>query len=311
MRFHRSCGLLLLALSSCGRSGSSVGSRSNAELDPDTAASVGGERVATKTVARIAVAQNTTPAQALQSAIEDALLAEHARKSLPPDMPVVHLERLAASRVLLEQIDHQSREQGPPTDEEVDFATQRRWWELDRPELFRTTHAVVIVNGGKPDSAAEALAGQLREAVSGVTTDKEFQEKARAVAGGKYKIQVEALPPVAADGRAVDPAQPPRPGSRTETFDPAFAQAAVQLSHVGEISPVVHSAFGYHVILLTGRIEAKQLSFEERRRVLAEEIYQRRAQEELHKLLEGLRAATPVVINDSASALTALVRVEQ
>lgn len=311
MRLHCGRCLVLLALSGCGSSGSAPGNQANAELGPDTAASVDGERIATRTVARIVAAQGTTADQALQSAIEDALLAVHARQTLPPDMPVAHLERLARSRMLLEQIDHQSHEQGPPTDEEVGFATQRRWWELDRPELFRTSHAVVLVDGGRPDPAAEALAVELREAVTGASTDKQFQEKARSVAGGKYKIQVEALPPVAVDGRAVDPAQPPAPGSRTQQFDSAFAQAAAQITHVGEISPVVHSGFGYHVILLTERIEPKQVPLEERRRMLTEEIYRRRSRETLHKLLEGLRAATPAVIDDSASALTALVRVEQ
>jgi len=46
-------------------------------------------------------------------------------------------------------------------------------------------------------------------------------------------------------------------------YDPAFAKAAGELKTVGEISPVVKSSFGYHVLKLVKRTESKQLSYDE------------------------------------------------
>jgi peptidyl-prolyl cis-trans isomerase C len=46
-------------------------------------------------------------------------------------------------------------------------------------------------------------------------------------------------------------------------MDPAFATAAFALKSVGDVSPLVLSRFGYHLIRLDGRRPQRQKSFDE------------------------------------------------
>jgi hypothetical protein len=146
--------------------------------------------------------------------------------------------------------------------------------------------------------------------VRGSSNPQEFKDKAKAVDAAGLTVTIQDVPPVAADGRAVDPARP-RPAESATQLYPAFAQAAAALSTPGTLSPVVKSEAGYHVILLVERLPAKQIPFDQRRQLLTEEIHARRAQAALTALLDPLRASTPVVIAESAVALTGLIRIAQ
>lgn len=53
------------------------------------------------------------------------------------------------------------------------------------------------------------------------------------------------------------------PGADSDSMDPAFAEAVKQLKNSGDISPVVKSRFGYHIIKLEERIPPKPRSFEQ------------------------------------------------
>lgn len=55
-------------------------------------------------------------------------------------------------------------------------------------------------------------------------------------------------------------------------YDPAFAGAASELKTVGEISPVVKSSFGYHVLKLVKRTEGKQLAYDEVRQQILDKL---------------------------------------
>lgn len=53
------------------------------------------------------------------------------------------------------------------------------------------------------------------------------------------------------------------PNAESEGLDPAFAAAVKRLERPGEISPVVKTQFGYHVILFVQRTPSKPRSFDE------------------------------------------------
>jgi len=279
-------------------------------LDPQTVAQVGSERISVQTVTSIASAQGISPRAALDHAAEDALLAIRAHSQLSPDVSLAQLERIALTQPLLKQLNDAAREKSV-TDDEVKAAIERRWWDLDRPEMFRTTHAVVQVLKPEQEANAKEVAEAIEQAVVGVTKADEFRKLAKAVDKRGLTVTVEDLTPVAADGRTVDPLRPPAPGSVTVPFDLAFAAAASRLTQVGQISPVVRSKFGYHVILLTQRIAAQHRTFAQLRQQLSEEIYQNRARTALNALLTPLRAAATVTISEQAAPLTGLIRVEQ
>jgi hypothetical protein len=213
-------------------------------------------------------------------------------------------ERAALARVLLEDLEDQARRMGPPTPAEVSAITRAQWWDLDRPELRRSVHAVVRVREPKEQRQAEALAEKIRTAVLDTTDPDEFADRARAVDPAGLEVVVERLDPVAPDGRTVDPEQPPPPGTEPGQFDPTFADAVHAIADVGMQSPVVKTKFGYHVILLVARYPERRLSFDEGRHLLEDQIMSERAGRLKKELVRELRAASHPSIERSALELT-------
>jgi parvulin-like peptidyl-prolyl isomerase len=62
------------------------------------------------------------------------------------------------------------------------------------------------------------------------------------------------------------------PGADTDAMDPAFAEAVKKLVKPGEISPVVKSQFGYHIIQLAQRTESQARSFAQVKDKIVKEI---------------------------------------
>jgi hypothetical protein len=223
--------------------------------------------------------------QSLELAVEDALLARELTATEPA---LAHwVERVVLARQLLGALLEEAKASGPVTEAEVREISEARFWELDRPRLVRVVHAVVL--SPKEDAEARALADRIEQATRGVTTAEDFKARARAVPAGKFTVKVEVLPPVAEDGRAVDPERPPPLGPAVQHFDQSFAVAAHRLSRPGELSPVVYTPFGYHVMYLTEVIEPHQPTLDERRALLHDEIMKARAKALSTALLDRLR----------------------
>jgi hypothetical protein len=202
----------LLLIGGCGKR--TAAPTVTAPLDDAIAARVGGQAIDIQTVERIAAAQHLSLRKALDLAVEDALLAEHAKGAAPPYAPTTHLERLALARSVMEQIETEARSKGEPTEEELKQLIDGWWWELDRPELFRVTHAVVLPGKEatpQTQERARALAEKIHAAVLGAKPN-EFSKRVDAVDAGDLKVKVESLSPVASDGRAVDLKHPPKRG---------------------------------------------------------------------------------------------------
>lgn len=78
---------------------------------------------------------------------------------------------------------------------------------------------------------------------------------------------------------------------------PEFEEAAFSLN-VGEISEPVRSAFGYHIITVTERIDAEGEEFEEMKPLLEDEIRRQKGQADLQAWLEEARSQAEVVVID-------------
>jgi len=278
-------------------------------LPAGLAARAGDQEIRLSSVARIARAQGVAPKAARERAISDALLAAAVRTSPNEAHRVVAAERSVLARAVVERARDDAWALGPPTDQEVQELTEQRWPELDRPPSVRTTHAVVLVKQPADDGPARDLAAMLARAVTGAKDSDDFIARARAVPKQGLELTAEQLPAVTPDGRMWGAAERgPRPLQGSLDLD--FTRGASALREPGEQSPVVKSAFGYHVIRLEERYPEHRLSLEERRTALTPDILSRRGKRELDALIGRLRAQTPVVTERAAEALTGLVAVE-
>jgi hypothetical protein len=276
--------------------------------EKDTAAGLGSPeiRLDRRVLTQLEQSLRVSPERARELATQDALLAAELRRRDPG--LAASLERVVLARALSRSLLEEAGRSGPPTDSEVDQLTRERWWELDRPRMVEVVHAVVIAES--ENLAAEALAGRIAQAVAEAKDGVEFERAAKAVPAQDYTVKVETLPPVARDGRAIDPTKPPPVGPGEQHFALEFAEAAQALDHVGQLSPVVRSPFGYHVLHCLRIIEPQQPTLSERRKRLEPEVLQRRALAAQAQLLQRQRLESTPEPARSALRAIALVPVQ-
>ncbi len=299
---------VLLFLLSCGGRESAPRVKTSS-LPEGLIARVGSEPVTAITVARIAERQGVTSQAAVSLAVSDALRAQGARAALARGA-TRSIERAAAARALLEQLSRDAARGGPPSDAELDQIARERWVDLARPDAVRTTHAVVLNDKPERDAAARALAEKLAAALHDVTTAEELIRRAQALPKEELEVRAESLPFVTADGRAFqrrDAGFVAQPG----TFDADFARAANALEHAGQLSSVVKSAFGYHIIRLDERLPGVVVTKAELPSMLGADVLARRAGRTRRELLDQLHQASPVQLERAVDDLTAQVKVAQ
>ncbi len=272
-------------------------------------------------MALIAAAQRVPIAEARDLAVRDALFSIEARsRGIDADRDIDLRRTALLARALVEDINAAAEAQGPVTDAELDEVTARHWTELDRPEAARTAHAVVLLKkNASPAERAKALsvAEAIRKAVAPVAEsarasappgdsradDPAFpplRQAVNTVPKDDFEVRVEALPPVVADGRSI---------TGQGALEEAYAKAAVALERRGDVSPVVETSYGFHVLILLERIPAQIVPREERRRVVREEVVTDRARRARDEVLTDQRAS--VKIDRSLDALLAAVPVDQ
>lgn len=272
-------------------------------------------------VARIAAAQNISTTEARELAVRDALFAAEAHaRGVDADREIDLAANGILARALVHDIAATAEAQGPVTDAELDDVTARHWLDLDRPDAARVVHALVSPKKSAPESArakAPSVAAEIRKAIAPAVDAAQhteppkdaraedpvtevFRKLAMSVAASDLDVRVEPLPPVVADGRTFVPGQ---------TFDPAFAKAAIALTKRGDVSPVIETSFGFHVLLLLERIPGETVPREERRAKVREEVMSLRARAAKDQLILGLRRGAAIERN--ADATLALVPVDR
>jgi hypothetical protein len=312
--------LLFASAASCARE------RKNEALPPppDLAAkgrvigTVGGTPILAETVVGIARARHVSIAEARDLAVRDALFANEAiARRL--DVGAQRDLDAALARALAAGFADEARAKGPITAEEVDKETVNHFYDVARPESWLTIHAVVLLGKDASDDdvkRAKKVADAIHAAVAGIaagghgthappTSDAlagDFANAAAAVDKDGFDVHIEPLPPIAADGGSVEPTQ-------RQPFDKDFVKVATALGERGDLSDVVRTQFGWHVILLLDRIPARELSFDERKALFDEYIIDARARTASNALLERLRAGNAPDLARNLDAVLATVHI--
>jgi len=300
-------GLALALITGCGKKADDpvVAPVVTNNLESGVVARVGDEAIVGPEVARIAAAQGVSVAAARELAIRDALFAAQAKaEGVDAERDTQLMINAALARRMLRKMLDDADRAGPVTDEELARVMERRWLELDRPEGFRVVHAVVRTDEGIDEAKrnrAKVVADAIREAVKVVaekakTTPQSreqtdpvvdaFKTAAEAVERDGFTIKVEALEPVAADGRVLS--------LGGGGYEKEFAEGAAKLAARGDLSDIVTTRYGLHVMLLLEKVPEARTPLDERRRLVREEVLWMRSSAARQKLLDRLRPSAGV-----------------
>jgi hypothetical protein len=133
-----------------------------------------------------------------------------------------------------------------------------------------------------------------------------FQTAMKAVDASGARLKIQSLHPIAADGRVIE-----HGGSQDSRYDEQFAAAAAKLAERGDVSDVVETGFGLHVIVLLERTPEKHTSVAERRVALRDDILNARARRARREIVTRLGGELGTEIPSNADALLERVRIRE
>jgi hypothetical protein len=261
-------------------------------LGGGVAARVGDVALPSSLVGEVAAAQHTDARSACDRLVDDALAAQGEKAALGSNEDSAPSVTWAITSILgrtvAERVRADALAAGAPTDAEIAELSRVHQADVDAPEEVLVAH--VVVRRPAKDSqttAARALAAQIAAATSGATTEAEFEARAGAVPRGPLEVVIQRVPAFPAD---------------TLALDPAFVRGAFALKKPGDLSGIVESSAGWHVIRLVERIPPKFVPVVERRSLFADEAVRNRAQRALDQMLQARRASRSVSILPDAEA---------
>ncbi len=306
------------------------------QLPPGVVARVGKTNVTSGTVVRIAQAQKVDLLQARDRAVFDTLLAVGARdRGLANQPDVSGAVNRALARAMVRQL-WAVAQRKPINGEELATVTARHWLELDRPVGYRTVHVLVWAKDETdPEKLAQAreLADRLHAAVQKAVkvareepapnykddstrfairykqpdpASRAFIRATWKVKPGKLTKKVEQLPVISASGRFMEFGAGPEHKVVKE-----YADATALLEKRGDLSPVIKTRFGFHVIMLLEKIPGQRRSEQYRRKALTEEIFGDRAKRSYEAMLEKLRLEAKPQMAANVDSLFGLVKFDE
>jgi hypothetical protein len=249
-------------------------------------ARVGDLAIPAAMVASVAAARAVGTREALGALIEDALLANAARARGDAEQATRWAQTAALSRRMLEEIWREAREKGPPSDDELATLT--------------VIHLLVVRSTILSDEEARGTAGAIRDAVLGARGAADFERRASSVAHPHARVVVERLSPFTADGAMASGG----------SLDTTFVAAAFALRLANDISPVVETPFGWHVIMLLDRQVPDGETLTRRRAGLSAAVTALRARMAQREIFDSWRGHERVEVTASSAALMATVQTE-
>lgn len=160
------------------------------------------------------------------------------------------------------------------TDQQAKTFYDQNQARMKQPEKVRLRHILIRVD----ESAPEADKAKAREKADSLLA---------RVKGGEDFAKL-------AQENSDDPGSKARGGElppmgRGETVPP-FEQAAFALQKPNDLSPVVQSQFGYHIIQLLERLPESQVPFEQAKGQIVQMLRQQQAQKQLEAQVQALKA---------------------
>ena len=274
-------GLALVVVASCGQKAPPA--ETSASLQ-GAVARAGSVALPASLVAEVARAKGSPPRVAVEELVRDALAAQGSlARGLDRDPSVSWESTAALARRVPEALFDRAVAQGPPTDDEL--------------ATVSVVHAVVMRSSSLREEDAIALAGAIRQAVAGARSADEFEARAATVAHPHAQVIVQPVGPFGADGLDASGGE----------LDAGFVAAAFALRAPTDMSPIVASPFGWHVIQLVER-KAPEGSPVDRAPEASEQgsaVVRMRARMHLDELLRARAPLAKIEVSGAADSLLA------
>jgi peptidyl-prolyl cis-trans isomerase C len=278
--------LWVLALLGCGNAAPETGGRftvpltATAPAEDAVVATVDGRPIRASAVADQARAAGTGVKEALSALVDAEVLAgEAARRGLDRDRDAEWAAEAQAVRRLLS-----TRFESEVTPAQVPANWLRKVYEKNRPKLDHEVeldvwHILVSTGGleGERKEAARAAAEELAKKARAVHDLDAFKALADTVPGSKYEHVVTER-----DGWTVP-----------EFSHPAFEQ----LHKPGDVSSVVETKFGYHVMYLVQIIPARHTSLEEADAELRQGVFPEFQKQEFIRFCERAAGSHEIIMH--------------
>jgi len=198
-----------------------------------------------------------------------------AGQGMDPQAFRAELRVLHTIQALLAQVAEQAHAQA--TDQEAMAFYQSHPAAFDTGEKVRASHILVRVPEGTPGPRKEELRKKAEALLARVRAREDFAALAKE--------------------SSEDPGSAAKGGDLGQfgrgQMVPAFEQAAFVLKP-GEVSGVVESPFGFHIIKVSEKVPARKLGFAEAKERLKQEMVQQKRQQAQQSFVNSLRAKAKI-----------------
>jgi peptidyl-prolyl cis-trans isomerase C len=145
---------------------------------------------------------------------------------------------------------------------------------MKQPERLRLRHILVRVDENAPEADKQKAREKAEALLARIQAGEDFAKLAQENSEDPgSKARGGELPPMA----------------RGETV-PSFEAAAFALQKPNDLSPVVQSQYGYHIIQLIERVPESQVPFEEAKGRIVQMLRQQQAEKQLQAQVQALKA---------------------
>ena len=239
-------------------------------------ASVNGHPITASQVASQAAAAGVSLRMALDQLVDAELLVSEAERrglAMRPEVREVVATELVR-RWLATSFERDLTAASVP-DEDLRRAYARNAGELDRPEMRLVAHVLVPFGASEPDPARKQVLRRRADEVA---------RRARAVHSAEAMV---ALGPALSDADIALKAEELGTGAVGFTVQP-FADAVFALQREGDVSSVVETRFGFHVIFLKQILPARKVPFEQVAAELRAGVWPEFRRREFARFVDGL-----------------------
>lgn len=230
----------------------------------------------------------------------DAIKAELASE-LPPDMSIedymaeigMTAEQLREQMLVRKMVVAKAEAVDKPTEEEIRAFFDENQEGFAQEETVSASHILIKVDEATDDDAAKAAKRERLEDL-----------RRQVLAGADFAELAEANSDCPSGKNGGDLGSFGRGQMVPEFEDAAFAQP------VGSVGDIVTSSFGYHLIKVSAKTDAKTMAFDEVQERISDILYSQKQQDAVTDYVEGLRAAAVIERFDTPSASDAVFELE-